>query len=216
MLNTKRKFQFAAAFAALLLLAGAMGCNGFFVDPTLTGITVTCPSCSSASAPNLSGVGSSAQLLATGNYDDGSSKTLTASVDWSSGDATQVAVDNTSNKGKITAQVASVASGVAITATNGTISGQVSVTVGQVATTVTCTSCSSGNTVSISTSGGTVTFSSSTASNWTSSNTSIMTISGSNSTTATGTLVGSTGSVTITATPTGSGAAGSVTISVTN
>jgi len=84
MLNTKRKFQFAAAFAALLLLAGAMGCNGFFVDPTLTGITVTCPSCSSASAPNLSGVGSSAQLLATGNYDDGSSKTLTASVDWSS------------------------------------------------------------------------------------------------------------------------------------
>jgi len=65
-------------------------------------------------------------------------KTLTASVDWSSGDATQVAVDNTSNKGKITAQVASVASGVAITATNGTISGQVSVTVGQVATTVTC------------------------------------------------------------------------------
>lgn len=208
------KFRAGSAFAVIVLFIGVAGCNGFFVDPTLTGITVTCPSCASSTAPNLTGNNGTAQLIATGNYDDGSSKTLTGSVDWSSSDATQVDVDNTSNKGKVTAKVASTTSAVTITATNGTLSGQVPVTVGQAATTVTCTSCS-GNSVSITTSGGIVNFSASAASNWSSSNTSIMTISGSDSTTATGTLAGTTGQVTVTATPTGSGAAGSITITVT-
>jgi hypothetical protein len=214
--NLTRKLQLAGALSVLVLLAVGVSCKGFFVNPTLTGITVTCPSCSSQSSPNLTGLGSSVQLLATGNYDDGSSKTLTGSVDWSSADATQVSVDNSSNKGRVTAEVGTTTSGVAITATEGTISGQVSVTVGQTATTVTCTSCSSGNTVSVSGSGGTVTFSASAASDWSSGNTSIMTIVGSDSTTATGTLTGTTGQVTVTATPTGSGAAGTLTITVTN
>src|SRR5882757_8636746 len=145
MSSSKRKFSVIAGFVALILLACAMGCHGFFVNPTLTGITVTCPACSSSTAPNITGNGNSIQLLATGNYDDGSSKTLTSSLDWSSADDTQVAVDTTSNKGRATAKTTMTTSGVAITATDGVISGSVSVTVGQTPTTVTCSSCPSGN-----------------------------------------------------------------------
>jgi hypothetical protein len=212
--NTKRKLQLLAAFSTLFLLAGAVGCRGFFVNPTLTGITVTCPSCTSATAPNLTGVGSTAQLLATGNFDDGSSKTLSSSLDWSSSDATQVAVDSASNKGRVTAKVAITTSAITITATNGTLSGQVPVTVGQTVTTVTCTSCSN-NSVSLASAQGSVTFSASVASDWSANNSAVLTISQTDSTTATGTLVGGTGTVTVTATPTGGGAAGSVTITVT-
>lgn len=215
MSNSRLKFRVIASLATLLLLAGAVSCKGFFVNPTLTGITVTCPSCSSSTAPNLTGLNSTAQLLATGNFDDGSSKTLTSSVDWSSDDATQVDVDNTSTKGKITAKVTKTTSGVAITATDGTLSGQVTVTVGQAANTVTCSTCS-GNTISLATAGGagaTLNFTSTLASDWSANNSNVLTISTTNSTTGTATLVG-TGTVTVTATPTGSGAVGTLTITV--
>lgn len=208
-----RKIQLAGVFSVLLLLAVAVSCKGFFVNPTLTGITVTCPACSSKTAPNLTGMGTTAQLQASGDYDDGSSKTLTGSVDWSSADDAKVSVNNTTNKGRVTAEVASTTSSVAITATDGTISGQVAVTVGQTPTTVTCTSCTN-NSVSLG-SATTVSFSASAASDWTANNNAVMTISQTNSTTATGNLVGA-GSVTVTATPTGSGAAGTLTITVTN
>jgi len=215
MTGFRGKVRIAAYSAALFLLAGAVSCKGFFVNPTLTGITVTCPGCSSPNSPNISGNGVSIQLLATGNYDDGSSKTLTSQVSWSSADETQVSVDNTTNKGRATAKTTSTTSGVAITATDGVVSGQISVTVGQAANTVTCSACSNG-TVSLQTNGGagsTLNFTSTLASNWSANNNSVLTISTSNSTTGTATLVG-TGTVTVKATPVGSGAVGTLTITV--
>src|SRR5882724_1742921 len=153
--NHKQKFPTLAAIATLCLLAGAVSCSGFFVNPTLTGITVTCPSaatCGSSTSPNLAANGS-AKLIATGNYDDGSTKTLTGSVNWTSSDAAQITVNNTSDKGRITAVVASTSSPVTITAetTDGTITGSVPVTIGQTTNTVTCTTGCSGNTVSAGT-----------------------------------------------------------------
>ena len=212
MTSFRGKFRVVASLAALFLLAGAISCKGFFVNPTLTGITVTCPGCSSPSSPNISGNGASIQLLATGNYDDGSSKTLTSDVSWSSADDAQVSVDNTTSKGKATAKTTSTTSGVAITATDGVLSGQVSVTVGQTANTVSCSACSNG-TISIQSNGTTLNFTSTLASNWSSNNSNVLTISTQNSTTGTATLVG-TGTVTVTATPTGSGAVGTLTITV--
>src|ERR1700758_5412713 len=40
MVSTRRKLQLVASFCILLLAAVAVSCHGFFVDPTLTGMTV--------------------------------------------------------------------------------------------------------------------------------------------------------------------------------
>jgi len=40
MLSSKKKVQIASAFVTLLLCALAVGCKGFFVNPTLTTVTV--------------------------------------------------------------------------------------------------------------------------------------------------------------------------------
>jgi len=219
MTSFRGRFRVVASLAALFLLAGAISCKGFFVNPTLTGLTITCPNAatcgSSPSSPNLPANGT-ARLVATGNYDDGSTKVLTGSADWSSGDSTKITVNNTDNKGAITAVVGSTTSAVTISATvNTTINGSISVTVGQAANTVTCTQGCSGTSVSKGTTTS-VTFSASTASTWSSSDPTIISVSG-NGSTATGTLGTNTGSVTITATPTGSGfATGSITLSVAN
>ncbi len=219
MTRFRGKFRVVASLAALFLLSGAISCRGFFVNPTLTGLTVTCPNAatcgSSPSSPNLAANGT-AKLIATGNYDDGSTKILTGSADWSSGDSTKITVNNTDNKGSITAVVGSTTTPVTISATmNGTINGSVSVTVGQAANTVTCTAGCSGTTVSKGTTTS-ITLSASTSSTWSSSDTTIMSVTG-NGASATGTTGTNTGSVTITATPTGSGfATGSITLTVTN
>ena len=116
MFMTKRKLQLSAAFAALILLAVSLGCSGFFVDPTLTTLTVT-PVTPSVVA------GSTLQLTATGTYDDGSTKNVSGSVSWSSADAT-IATVNTSGL------MTGVAQGnVVITATSATISGTTNATV---------------------------------------------------------------------------------------
>ena len=216
MTSFRGKFRVVASLAALFLLAGAISCKGFFVNPTLTGITVSCPTCNSTTSPNLSesGSGSTAKLIATGNYDDSSTKNLTGSVNWSSGDDTKITVNNTDDKGRITAvDITTSAVTIKASTTDNTLSGSIAVTVGQTPTTVSCQSCTSGNNVSIAASGGTVTFTASTASTWAAQPSSIMTIVG-NGTSATGTLNTNTGDVTVTATPTGSGAAGSLVIHV--
>jgi trimeric autotransporter adhesin len=77
MLSRKKKLQLVAAFATLLLFAVGIGCNGFFVDPTLTGITV---------GPTATiQVGGTVQEGAVGTFNDGSTKTLGAGVNWNSG-----------------------------------------------------------------------------------------------------------------------------------
>jgi uncharacterized protein YjdB len=104
------------SFSIILVAASLSSCNGFFVDPTLTSITVT-PATPSVAVDNTQ------QMTATGTYNDGSTKNITSSVSWSSED---VAVAKVSNSGLVTG----VAPGtVSVTATSGTISGSTSVTI---------------------------------------------------------------------------------------
>src|SRR5947199_488221 len=66
--STTRKIQLLLAFAALAMLALSLGCRGFFVNPTLTGITV---------GPTATiQQGKTVQMSATGNFDDGTTKAI--------------------------------------------------------------------------------------------------------------------------------------------
>ncbi len=77
MIRFKCQLQLLAALATLFLLALAIGCTGFFVNPTLTGVTV---------GPTATiQQGKTVQMTATGTYNDGSTKTITSGVFWSSG-----------------------------------------------------------------------------------------------------------------------------------
>lgn len=113
---SSRKLHLLVAFSALLLLAFAAGCRGFFVNPTLTTVTV---------GPQGASIeqGSTLQMTATGTYDDGSNKTLTANVVWTSSDTSTATV---SNSGLVTGEQFGSSS---ITATSGTISGSTTITV---------------------------------------------------------------------------------------
>jgi trimeric autotransporter adhesin len=116
-----RKLQLLLGFTALLMLSLAAGCTGFFVNPTLSTVTV---------GPNPLNLtqGNKQQMTATGTFDDGSTKTLTSGVVWSSSDTT-VAPVNAS--GTVTGSTAGTAT---ITGTSGTVSGNatVNVTLGNV------------------------------------------------------------------------------------
>ncbi len=210
MLSAKRKLLLLSAFLCLMTLAW-VGCQGFFVNPTLTSITIT------PSNPNVQ-VGGTLQLTATGNNDDGSTKNLTSSATWTSSDTTKVTVNST---GLIKGIANTGTTGVTITATSGAIEGTETVTVGQNTTiTITCDSCTSGNTISLTTNGGTGTQVNFTAqqngsdvnANWSSSNSSVISLSTTGSAQGVGTLGGSTGTVTITATT--SGASGTLQVTV--
>jgi thiamine pyrophosphokinase len=116
MLSAKRKLQLLTAFATLLSLALAVGCRGFFKDPQLTSITV---------GPQNANIqqGTTLQLSAIGNFDDGSTSTLTKGVLWSSDDA---AVASISQSGIVTG----VSSGTATaSASSGAITGTTTITV---------------------------------------------------------------------------------------
>ncbi|HXJ88616.1 MAG TPA: Ig-like domain-containing protein [Candidatus Binatia bacterium] len=85
------KFRLIGSFAVLLTMALAAGCTGFFVNPTLTAISV--------GPQNLSiNVNQQWQMQATGTYSDGSQKTLNSGVTWSSSDASTVSVGQTSGQ----------------------------------------------------------------------------------------------------------------------
>jgi Bacterial Ig-like domain (group 2) len=78
------------AFTLLAALALAASCNGFFVDPTLTAVSV------GPQGLTLT-VNQQFQMSATGTYSpNGSQKTLTSGVTWSSSDPTTVSVGQTS------------------------------------------------------------------------------------------------------------------------
>ncbi len=111
MSSTKQKLRLTCVLAALVFLALEIGCKGFFVSPTLTGVSV------GPSGLNLN-VSQTFQMTATGTYNDGSQKTLTSGVVWSSSDPTTVSVGQTSGI------VTGVQSGTAtITASSGGCSG---------------------------------------------------------------------------------------------
>jgi len=60
----------------LVLFASLVGCSSFFVDPTLTGITVG-PTATIQTNKTV-------QMSAVGTYNDGSTQTLSSGVNWSS------------------------------------------------------------------------------------------------------------------------------------
>ena len=207
MIFSSRRNSLLWTVCAVVLVLASSGCRGFFVKPTLNSITVT------PSNPSLQ-VGQTMQLIATGNFSDGSTGSV-SNVSWTSGDATHVTV---SSSGLIKG-IANTTTGVTITATSGAASGSATVTVGQSSTvTVSCNSCS-GNTISLTTNGGAgsiVTFTATqggtdvtSSANWSSSNQSVITTPSAGS----ATLGGLTGLVTITATT--SGGSGSAQITVT-
>src|SRR5260370_4805183 len=142
MLSTKQKLRLAGAVAALATFAFTLGCRGFFVNPTLTTVTV------GPTGFNLP-VGSTQQMTATGTFNDGSTKALTSGVVWTSSDDT---IAKVSSSGQVTGIAAGTAT---ITAQSGTITGTASITVAL--TNVTGLTISP-TTRSVKSNGGTVTF----------------------------------------------------------
>jgi trimeric autotransporter adhesin len=178
MSSIKQKLRLAGAFAALATLAVAVSCKGFFVNPTVSTITVDPPT------PSVS-VGASQQMNASATYSDGSGGTLKggtsctgSTVCWSSSDTTIASV---TTGGLLTG----VATGTStITATSGAITGTTTatVTLGNVTglninpTTISIPASSTQNfTVSATLSSGSPVDVTSTAS-WTSSDTTLITV----------------------------------------
>lgn len=219
MVSTRRKLQLVASFCVLLLAAVGVGCHGFFVDPTLTGMTVQ-----TLNSTTLSTAGSTAQLQATGTYDDGSTKNLTGKATWSVNPTGFITLSTTSPGLATATTVTNPGTAVTVQAaansSNGSVvSGTITLTAGT-STQLSITASPSG-TISLATTpaGSTVTFAATLNSSnvtgsttFSSSNSSIISIVSGSS----GTLGGTTGSVTITGVDSTDGASGTLTITVTN
>jgi len=80
-----KKLPLTLAFGVLVAAAIGAACNGFFVDPTLTSITIN------PSAPSVQ-VGTSTTLQAYGVNSNGQGNYLTSGVSWSSSDITVATV----------------------------------------------------------------------------------------------------------------------------
>ena len=218
MVSTRRKLQLVASFSVLLLAAVGVGCHGFFVDPTLTSMTV-----STLQSTNLVNIGKTVQLQATGVFDDGSTKNLTGKSTWSM----------TSNSNFVSVNAAGLATALLVSpsgtvatvqaaaqSTNGSVvSGTINITVGQ--STVLTINSSLGTTISLSTTptGSAINFTASlngtdkTAStSFSSSNSAVINVG----TNGSGTIGGTTGTATITGTDSTDSATGSLQITVTN
>jgi uncharacterized protein YjdB len=113
-----KNLRLIGSFAALLTLALAVSCKGFFVNPTLNSISV------GPTSSNIP-VGQTQQMQATGTYSDGSQKNITSTsgIVWQSSDASQATV---SKSGVVTGVAAGTPT---ITAQDGTVSGQTTVNV---------------------------------------------------------------------------------------
>jgi hypothetical protein len=116
MRSAKRKLHILFAITILLLFAVGVGCRGFFQNPQLQTVTV---------GPQNANIqqGSTLQMTATGTFDDGTTKTLTKNVFWSSNDQSIAAV---SQSGVITGNASGNAT---ITASSGAVSGSTQITV---------------------------------------------------------------------------------------
>ncbi len=77
MSSPKHKLRLIGAFAALAILALAVGCRGFFVNPTLTAINIA------PSSPQVQ-INSTLGLSVFGTYNDGSTAQVSTGVSWSS------------------------------------------------------------------------------------------------------------------------------------
>lgn len=79
MSTTKQKLRLIGAFAVLGTLALAVGCRGFFQNPTLTAINIA------PSTPEVE-LNNTLALSVFGTYNDGSTAQVTSGVSWSSSD----------------------------------------------------------------------------------------------------------------------------------
>jgi uncharacterized protein YjdB len=193
------------ALAVLVALAG-VSCKGFFVNPTLSSITVAPQSASVA-------INGTLQFTATGVNNDGTNGSL-KNLTWSTSAATIATVSSSGVAKGVSAGTAT------ITATDGAVSGSSTLSVGSTASSLTLSPAN--QTVSFSASGGAVQFSATfngadvtASSTFNSSNSSVAVFSGVSPGLAT--LQG-TGSTTITATYTpvgGSTATGTTGLTVT-
>jgi hypothetical protein len=216
MSSSRRKLQLVVSFGVLLLAAVAAGCNGFFVDPVLTGMSV-----STLQSTTLTAIGNTVQLVATGTYDDGSHKNLSGTATWSVTPPGFVTVNANGlvTATKVTTPGTAVTVQAAAQSSNGTVvSGTITITTGT-STTLTITSTPS-TPISLATNpaGTAVQFAASLNGNnvtssttFTSSNSSIINITSGSS----GTLGSVTGSVTITGTDSADNATGTLVITVT-
>jgi trimeric autotransporter adhesin len=119
-MSPKQKLRLACTLAMLVASALTISCTGFFVNPTLTAVSV------GPSGLNLT-VNQTFQMTATGTNSDGTQKTLTSGVVWSSDAASIVSVGQ--NSGLVTGLQIGSAN---ITASSGgcsSCSGSTSVTV---------------------------------------------------------------------------------------
>jgi len=114
MLSSKQKLEVGVVFLMVIPVVFGVGCNGFFVNPTLTSLTV---------GPTASiQQGKTVQMSAVGTYNDGSTSPI-SSVFWSSS-ATNIAAVSSSGL------VMGVSPGQAtITGASGTVTGSATVTV---------------------------------------------------------------------------------------
>jgi Big-like domain-containing protein len=87
-----RRSRIAIFTITLLVIGLALSCDGFFVDPTLTGISVG-PAATIQS-------GTTIQMAVVGTYNDGSQKKLSSNVYWASATPTVATIDA---KGVVTA-----------------------------------------------------------------------------------------------------------------
>jgi hypothetical protein len=76
--SNKSRLRYIGALFALAALALAVSCRGFFVNPTLTAITI------SPSAPEVE-LNNQVSLTVYGTYNDGSTGQVNSGVSWSSG-----------------------------------------------------------------------------------------------------------------------------------
>jgi hypothetical protein len=87
---TGRKLPITLAFVVLVGLAIGASCKGFFVDPTLTSITI------SPASPQVE-IGKTQQLSVFGTYDDGTRKQVKSGVNWSTVPTGVVSIDPNSS-----------------------------------------------------------------------------------------------------------------------
>src|ERR1039458_5226829 len=80
-----KRLPLTLAFGVLVAAAIGAACNGFFVSPTLTSLTIN------PNAPDVQ-LQTTTTLQAFGVYSDGTSAYLTSSVSWSSSDPTVATV----------------------------------------------------------------------------------------------------------------------------
>ncbi|MGA9526907.1 MAG: Ig-like domain-containing protein [Terriglobales bacterium] len=114
----RKRLAIIAAFGVLLVGAFGAGCKGFFVQPTLTSITIN------PNAPNVL-VGGTTTLQAYGVYSDSTGNYLTSGVSWSTSDPTTATVTGTGS-----ASLAGVAVGTAtITAASQSVTNTATATV---------------------------------------------------------------------------------------